>query len=111
MAIRKSRKPARAFSRPKSLTAKLKEAKAVPPKEKCAHCMGTGFEPDHEAIGKAMRTKRTKAGKAMKPIADKMGIGQSYLSELETGKKSWNADLKKKFEDALKEETAAAEPA
>ena len=52
---------------------------------------------DHEAL----KMKRLRAGKAANKVAIAMGISPQYLSDLEQGRRDWDADKLQKFEKAL----------
>ncbi len=68
----------------------------------CRHCNGTGKEPDQRALGMAMRQKRITAKKSLRAIAVAMDCSAPYLSDLELGRRTWNAGLLADFEKALR---------
>lgn len=68
----------------------------------CRHCNGTGKEPDQLALGTEMRRKRVAAKKSLREVAIAMNFSAPYLSDLELGRRLWNADLMAAFEKALR---------
>jgi predicted transcriptional regulator len=55
--------------------------------------------------GKELRKLREKAKypkRLQQYVAEEMGIAPSYLSDLENDRRDWNADLIKRFKEALK---------
>ena len=68
----------------------------------CKRCNGTGDEPDQKTIGASMRSKRYAYGKSLRQVAIKMGKSAPYISDLELGRRQWNAGLIADFEKALK---------
>ena len=68
----------------------------------CKRCNGTGDEPDQKVIGFSLRSKRIGYGKSLKQVAAKMGKSAPYISDLELGRRQWNAGLIADFEKALK---------
>ncbi len=65
--------------------------------DKCPRCGGTGLIPRPYA----MRDVRQKAHLSLREIARRMKISAAYLSDLELGNRHWDAELIKKFHDAL----------
>jgi predicted transcriptional regulator len=68
---------------------------------KCPHCNGSGMLES----GKELRKLREKAKypkRLQQYVAGEMGIAPSYLSDLENDRRDWNADLIKRFKEALK---------
>ncbi len=49
-----------------------------------------------------MRLKRERAGHSQQDTASKMGITNSYLCDLENGRREWDYDLFKRFNAAIK---------
>lgn len=70
---------------------------------KCPRCGGTGQVLDDIETGKKFREARIKAGFTGRQLAERMNLSASYLSDLELGRRSWNAAKVKRFMDALKE--------
>jgi predicted transcriptional regulator len=55
--------------------------------------------------GRELRKLREKAKypkRLQHYVANEMGIAASYLSDLENDRRDWNADLIKRFKEALK---------
>lgn len=48
-----------------------------------------------------MRIKREKSGKSLRETAALMEISPAYLSDLELGRRWWNADLIARYKAAL----------
>lgn len=65
---------------------------------KCETCGGTGEKADPEAL----RIQRELAGLAQGEVARRMGLHQSYLSDLEQGRRDWNSSLLTRFTAALR---------
>lgn len=64
---------------------------------KCPKCGGTGDIPDYAFLLR----KRIKSGISQTKAAKIMGISNTYLSELENGRRDWNARLLAKFKRIL----------
>ncbi len=71
-------------------------------KETCHCCGGTGKENDHIAIGERLRNLREFRGVHAKVVAKTLGISQSYLSDLEHGRRWWTMEKIQQYEKALK---------
>jgi transcriptional regulator with XRE-family HTH domain len=57
---------------------------------------------DNVATGAMARAKRIKSGKSLRKVATALGFTASFLSDLERGRRNWNADLLSRFERAVK---------
>jgi transcriptional regulator with XRE-family HTH domain len=68
----------------------------------CHQCDGTGKELDHKAVGLELRNKRVVRKKTIKEIAKVTGLSTAYISDLETGRRNWNALLIESYKQALK---------
>jgi transcriptional regulator with XRE-family HTH domain len=68
---------------------------------KCQRCGGTGVEPDQVAIGARMRQKRRAAGMTLRDVAERVGKSLPYLSDLERGRRAWNAGITRDFLSAV----------
>ena len=68
-------------------------------KERCMRCGGKGWVEGASAL----RAKRLKTGATLREVARLMKRSASYLSDLERGKRNWNADLINRFEVALEQ--------
>lgn len=69
-------------------------------KEHCGRCGGKGWVEGHSAL----RAKRLRIKKAtLRSVARLMNASPAYLSDLERGKRNWNADLVSRFEVALEQ--------
>lgn len=67
-------------------------------KERCARCGGQGWVEGASALrAKRLRLKDV----SLRDVAKLMKISAAYLSDLERGKRDWNADLVNRFEVAL----------
>lgn len=53
-------------------------------------------------VGELCRERRQAKGISLTQIASSMGISKMYLSDLETGRRTWSDDLLFKFNAALK---------
>lgn len=65
---------------------------------KCQKCGGKGSLPDPEDL----RRLREKTEMVQITVAMRMKIAPSYLCELESGRRDWNAELVQRFVKALK---------
>jgi len=65
----------------------------------CPTCGGTG-----EVIN-ALELRNTRISRKLRliDVAKKMGIGPSYLSDLENGRRDWDTDLLIAFKRAIKQ--------
>ncbi len=54
---------------------------------------------DDREIGSAMQTHRVTNGLTLRELGHKLGFSAAYISDLEHGRRAWNA---KKIEDFLK---------
>lgn len=69
-------------------------------KERCGRCGGKGWVE----AGSALRARRLRLKDAsLRNVAKLMKISAAYLSDLERGKRDWNADLVSRFEVALEQ--------
>lgn len=66
--------------------------------EVCEKCGGTGEKIDP----KVLREKRDKSGLTAATVAARMDISASYLSDLEQGRRDWDAKLLADFLKAIK---------
>lgn len=53
---------------------------------RCERCQGTGYR--ERVAGLAIREMREDAGMSLAYVAEKLGIGVPYLSEMERGKRT-----------------------
>ncbi len=64
----------------------------------CPQCGGDGIIPK----GSSLRVERKKARKGLTETAERMGISNTYLCDLEHGRRGWSPELVDKFRKALK---------
>lgn len=69
----------------------------------CARCDGTGFTIDDKALGQAMRRTRQTVAISLREMAKRMGISASYLSDLELGRRHWNAGIIEEYRQQVVE--------
>lgn len=62
--------------------------------------MNPNLQPNH-AFDSVFRLARKNSGLTLRQTAKKMGVSHQHLSNLETGKKSWNSKLQNKFHSVL----------
>jgi len=67
----------------------------------CPKCGGTGTIQDDKILGAQLKKKREKAGLPLREVARQMGLSASYICDLEHGRRSWSADLKKRYHGAV----------
>ena len=66
----------------------------------CKRCGGSGQEPDNAKIGAQMAALRGR--RHQKAVAAAMGKSPSYISDLEAGRRDWNAELIAAYRAAVK---------
>jgi len=69
---------------------------------KCIRCGGSGKEPDHKALGQAMRAKREASGLTLRSLAKRLSFSAAYISDLELGRRNWSAGMRESYLDQLK---------
>lgn len=69
-------------------------------KRLCPKCGGTGRIDDDREIGAEMRRLRERAGLAAYEVARRLGCSPAYVSDLELGKRTWNAERMARFKAA-----------
>jgi len=67
----------------------------------CHCCGGTGKELDHARVGSELRAYRAVRNLTMARVAKRMGLSESYVSELERGKRNWNDALVERYRKAV----------
>jgi DNA-binding XRE family transcriptional regulator len=68
----------------------------------CPRCGGTGKVLDDGAVGAAMRKAREKAGLTGREVARRLGLSAAYVSDLELGRRGWDAARQERYLAALK---------
>jgi predicted transcriptional regulator len=71
----------------------------------CKRCGGTGDEPDQLATGQTLRGMRTSAGISLRRMAKLIGLSHSFLSQLESGQRSWRRSVQKRYEQVIQQNT------
>lgn len=66
----------------------------------CNSCSGTGRVPDWET-GPVLRAERDKAGVLQKDVATHMGISETYVYDLESGRRPWTNELVAAYQKAV----------
>lgn len=69
----------------------------------CSYCNGTGKEPDHKAIGLALKARRKSFGISATDIAGRLKFSKAYISDLELGRRHWSSDLQVRYIKAVNE--------
>lgn len=73
------------------------------PLRPCSRCGGTGVEIDDQATGSKLRADRQRlAGLTLREVARRMGLSAAYLSDLELGRRRWNAGLIERYREAAR---------
>ncbi len=67
-------------------------------KQTCPTCAGKGWL----AAANALRARRIASGKSLRDVAKAMGFSAPYISDLERGRRAWNARLQAAFMEATK---------
>lgn len=67
----------------------------------CKYCNGTGEEPDQAAISTERRAARVGGGVSLRDVAGRMGFSAAYISDLELGRRKWNAFLLDQHQRAI----------
>jgi predicted transcriptional regulator len=68
----------------------------------CPLCGGSGQVLDDKAIGQAMRKMRVKAGLTGREVARRLKLSAAYVSDLELGRRAWNAARRHAYTEAIK---------
>lgn len=68
----------------------------------CPRCGGTGKVMDEKAIGAAMRKARKNAGLTGREVARRLRLSAAYVSDLELGRRGWDAARQARYLAALK---------
>jgi transcriptional regulator with XRE-family HTH domain len=58
---------------------------------------------DHIKTGRAARAEREDSGLSLRMTAIRMDISASFLSDLERGRRNWNADHIRAFNQAIRD--------
>lgn len=64
----------------------------------CKSCSGTG----RVAAPTPLRTLRLESGISLREASRRIGLSAPYISDLERGRRAWNADLEARYRKALK---------
>ena len=67
----------------------------------CPRCAGTGSILDPRTVGQQMRELREKKSVSVREIARKLGLSAPYISDLELGRRAFNAALIQRYKKAL----------
>ena len=67
----------------------------------CPRCGGTGLALDPVHLGLQARKRREGAKVTLRELARRVGLGVAYLSDLELGRRSLNAELIERLNKAL----------
>jgi len=62
-------------------------------KKKCDKCWGTGKALNHAKLGRKARRRREEVGSSLRAAARLLGVSESFLCLLESGKRSWTKAL------------------
>lgn len=72
------------------------------PKRKCPQCGGTGCVYDDREIGAALQHEREASGITLREIGRRLKFSAAYISDLEHGRRGWNAERISNYRKALK---------
>lgn len=67
----------------------------------CPHCGGSGKCLDDKRVGRHLRDARTGRQITLREVARRMGFSAAYLSDLELGRRGWDAELVKNYFAAI----------
>ena len=62
----------------------------------------TSTEVDHAATGEGFRQQSIKRGLSLRQLSRRMKLSAAYLSDLERGRRNWDAELVVNFAKSLK---------
>lgn len=66
----------------------------------CHCCGGTGVDIDGVITGESMRDLRLALRLNQSSVAKELGVSNSYVSQLESGKRKWTPELLKAYRKA-----------
>ncbi len=69
--------------------------------EKCHRCGGSGKEPNNLDIGKRARKERILLGLSLREAAAEIDTNQSYICDLELGRRPWQGPKARRYLEAL----------
>jgi predicted transcriptional regulator len=67
----------------------------------CPTCNGSGRITDNNDIAAKMRQRREAAGLSLRELARRLKLSVGYMSDLELGRRNWNAAIIKRVEAQL----------
>lgn len=70
--------------------------------KQCPLCGGSGEVHEDREIGAALQKERIDSGISLRTLGGRLGLSAAYLSDLEHGKRRWNADRVSRFREGLK---------
>lgn len=68
---------------------------------KCNHCNGTGQVENFSKVGAALRLVRKRARISLNALANDLGFSPGYVSDLELGRRPFNATLRDDYVESL----------
>lgn len=71
----------------------------------CKRCNGTGEEPNQKDIGRHYKSLRVLRGIGLREMAACMGISHGFLSQLESGQRTWSRSLIASFDKQMNKHT------
>ena len=80
----------------------MKKAMNLQLLRRCSKCEGSGFVPDHQQIGAALREQRIKCGLKLRAVAKALDCSPTYVFDLEKGRRPFKGDMIKRYEALLK---------
>lgn len=67
----------------------------------CPKCGGTGKIQDDKILGNSLKKQRESKNLSLREVARRMKVSQSYICDLEHGRRIWSADLEKRYYHAI----------
>lgn len=67
----------------------------------CHKCGGTGKIQDDKILGASLKKQRESKALSLREVGRRMKLSQSYICDLEHGRRIWSADLEKRYVSAL----------
>lgn len=67
----------------------------------CPKCGGTGKIQDDKVLGASLKKQREAKSLSLREVGRRMELSQSYICDLEHGRRIWSSDLEKRYLSAI----------